>query len=217
MRKSASQLYDLLTSRNGIAQLTPEPNDNLPVEYKKIGVSVGDVGIWRDGSFDVLFNACSPATHSINAIHGVPEDFEPFLLRTHEISKRAYHSPGSIIASAKVSQVTVQARASSVVTPLFPTTVGSSITFTFQSKEGAILVLPEGASRQNLLPVETFRAYARKCSTQWYTFTQDCLPSTESLFVVTGCDKTTSWAIRDWFDVLRGRRILVEFRRGWDG
>ncbi|KAJ7864034.1 hypothetical protein B0H13DRAFT_1899359 [Mycena leptocephala] len=196
MPKSASQLYHGLTSqKHGIPQFTPEPNENLPIEYQKVGVTIGDVGIWHDGSFEVFFNVCSPATHSINGAHGVPEGFAPFPLYSRDISKRAYHSPGSIIASAKVFEVALNTGVSSVVTPSFPTTVGSSVTFKFQSKEGAILVLPDGASRQNLLPVETFRAYARHCSPQWYTFARDCLPSAGSLFVVTGCDKAASWGI----------------------
>ncbi|KAF7336816.1 Cell division control protein [Mycena venus] len=196
MRKSPSELYHRLTSRqHGMAQFTPEPNENLDIEYQKIGVSIGDVGIWHEGSFEVLFNACWPATHSINGVHGVPADFAPFLLHNHDISRRAYHSPGSIIANGKVSELTFDLGASSVVTPLFPTTLGSSFTIKFHSKEAAVLVLPEGASRQNLLPVENFRAHARRYSPQWYKFARDCLPSTGSLFVVTGCDKTTSWGI----------------------
>jgi len=196
MTKSASQLYHGLTSqKHGIPQFTPEPNQNLPIGYQEIGVSIGDVGIWRDGSFEVLFNTCWPATHSINAVHGVPEDFAAFPLHSRDISKRAYHSPGSIIMSTKVCEGALNMRASSLVTPFFPTTVGSSMIVKFQSKEGAVLVLPKGASRYDLLPVETFRAHVRRYSPQWYRFARDRLPSTGSLFIVTGCDKASSWAI----------------------
>ncbi|KAJ6523373.1 hypothetical protein B0H19DRAFT_909422, partial [Mycena capillaripes] len=178
---------------HGFAQFTPEPHDNLPIEYQKVGVSIGDVGILRDGAFDVLFNACWAATHSINGVHGVPDGFEPFLLKSYHISKRAYHSPGSIIAGAKVSGIALNLGASSVVTPFVPITVGSSITYRFQSKEGAILLLPEGASRQDLLPVKPLFAHAKKHSSRWHEFAYDYLPSAGSLFVVTGCDKTSSW------------------------
>lgn len=195
MPKSASQLYDGLTcQKHGIPQFTPEPNENLPTEYQQAGVSIGDVGIWHDGSFDFLFNACLPTTHPINSAYGVPEDFAVFPLHSRDISKRPYYSPGSIIASVQVSEATLNIGGSSVI-PGFPTTLGGSITLNLQSTEGAMLVLPQGASRQNLLPVETFRAHVRKYSAQWYTFGRDFLPSTGSLFVVTGCDKTTSWGI----------------------
>ncbi|KAJ7312422.1 hypothetical protein DFH08DRAFT_822160 [Mycena albidolilacea] len=195
MPKSASELYHGLTfQKHGIPQFTPEPNENLPIHYQQVGVSIGDVGIWHDGSFDFLFNACRPSTHPINGAYGVPQDFVDFPLSTHDISKRAYYSPGSIIASAQVSEATLNMGGSSVI-PGFPITLGSSITLNIRSKEGAILVLPQGASRQNLLPLETFRAHVRKYSAQWYTFARDFLSSTGSLFVVTGCDKTTSWGI----------------------
>ncbi|KAF8216834.1 hypothetical protein K438DRAFT_1535685, partial [Mycena galopus ATCC 62051] len=177
---------------HGIPQFTPEPNENLPIQYQQVGVSIGDVGIWRDGSFDFLFNACSPTTNPINNTYGVPQDFEAFPLNSCDISKRAYYSPGSIIATAHVSEATLNMEGSSVV-PTFPISIGSSVTFNFQSKEGAILVLPHGASRLDLLPLETFRAHVRKYSTPWYSFARDFLPSTGSLFVVTGCDKTASW------------------------
>ncbi|KAJ7472664.1 hypothetical protein FB451DRAFT_1036321 [Mycena latifolia] len=196
MPKSANELYRHLSSqKHGIPQFTPEPNENLPIEYRQIGVSIGDVGIWSEGSFDVLFNACSPATYSINTVQGVPEDFEPFPLQTRDISRRSYHSPGSVIASAKVTKIALDVGASSMATPFFPTTVGSSVTFELQSKEFAMLVLPEGASREKLLPVQTFRAHVRKHSYRWYKFAGDRLPSNGSLFVVTGCDKTASWGI----------------------
>ncbi|KAJ6522769.1 hypothetical protein DFH09DRAFT_938251 [Mycena vulgaris] len=196
MPKSAPELYRRLRSqKHGIPQFTPDPNENLPIEYRQVGVSIGDVGIWSEDSFDVLFNTCWAATHSINAVQGVPQDFVPFPLQSRDISKRLYHSPGSVIASAKVTRMALDIGASSVATPFFPTTVGSSITFELHSKECAMLVLPEGASREKLLSIETFRAHVRKYSQQWYAFAGDRLPPNGSLFVVTGCDKTASWGI----------------------
>ncbi|KAF7356310.1 hypothetical protein MVEN_00963300 [Mycena venus] len=193
MPQSAPHVYRGLTChKHGVPQFTPEPNQRLPTDYQAIGVSIGDVGIWHRGSFEVLFNTCQPVTHSINAAHGVPEDFSVFQLYTRDISQRPYHSPGSIIASTRVSQVAFNVGASSAVNPFFPTTVGSSIRFKFESGQGAILVLPDGASRQDLLPDKTLRAHARKYSPQWYRYARE---HTGPLFVVTGCDKTTSWGI----------------------
>ncbi|KAJ7679276.1 hypothetical protein DFH06DRAFT_965461, partial [Mycena polygramma] len=171
------QLYRnrLASQKHGIPQYTPEPNSNLHVDYQRVGVSIGDVGTWRDGSFDVLFNTCWSAMSSINGVHGVPPNFEPFPLHRHEISKRPYHSPGSIITSATRSKFAVDLGASSILP--------------------CVRVLPEGASRQDLLPVESFRAHVRKYSDEWYQFARNRLPPGESLFVVTGCDKTTSWGI----------------------
>ncbi|KAJ6620052.1 hypothetical protein B0H10DRAFT_1792414 [Mycena sp. CBHHK59/15] len=195
MPKSANELYHLLGAhKHGIPHFTPEPNENLPIAYQTVGVSIGDVGIWNEGSFDFLFNTCLPASHSIN-VEGVPQDFETFPLRNSEISKRLYHSPGSIITSAKVKKVALNIEGSSTVTPLAPVTVGGSIVFKIHSKECAMLVLPGGATRERLLPVEKFRAHVVKHAQQWYIFARDRLPSESSLFVVTGCDKTASWGI----------------------
>ncbi|KAJ7357879.1 hypothetical protein DFH08DRAFT_932283 [Mycena albidolilacea] len=193
MPPSAPRLYRGLTChKHGIPQFTPEPNQRLPPDYQEIGVSLGDVGIWHGGSFEVLFNTCQPATSSINGAHGVPKDFSVFPLHSRDIAQRPYHSPGTIISSTKVSQVTLTVGASSAVNPFFPTTMDSSIRFKFESEQGAILVLPDGASRQDLLPDKTLRAHARKYSPQWYRYARE---HTGPLFVVTGCDKTTSWGI----------------------
>ncbi|KAJ7195643.1 hypothetical protein GGX14DRAFT_376867, partial [Mycena pura] len=209
MPKPANEVYRLLASqKHGAPQFTPEPNENLPNEYRAVGVSIGDVGIWRDGSFVVLFNTCRPMVHSINSAADVPEGFTPFPLRTRDISRhRSYHSPGSIISSAKFSQISLSIGGSSAgfnfekkahlfCRRFFPVTVGGSITFSLRSKAAAILVLPDGASRENLIPVEAFRTYVRQYSRQWYAFAQDCVARTGgSLFVVTGCDKATSWGL----------------------
>ncbi|KAK7024997.1 hypothetical protein R3P38DRAFT_1057812 [Favolaschia claudopus] len=196
MPKSPSQMYHrLVCKKHGIPQFTPEPSQNLPAEYRMIGVSIGDVGVWHDGSFDVLFNTCRLATNSLNRAHGVPKHFPVFPLHSYDVSRRPYHSAGSIIASAKMSVVSLDMGASSIISPFVPTSLGSSITFKFGSAEGAILVLPDGASRQNLLPVESFRAHVRDSSTEWYRYARNWLSASDSLFVVTGCDKTASWAI----------------------
>ena len=117
MPKSPNEVYRRLASqKHGIPQFTPEPSENLPIEYQNIGVSIGDVGIWSEGSFDVLFNSCWSADHPINS-PSVPENFTTFPLHNRDISKRLYHSPASIIASAKVSKVAFTVGASSVAAP----------------------------------------------------------------------------------------------------
>ncbi|KAJ7222918.1 hypothetical protein C8J57DRAFT_1391811 [Mycena rebaudengoi] len=105
-----------------------------------------------------------------------------------------YHSPGTIITAGKLRRMEMTAETSSTVTPL-PVTLGAGVTFEVQSKECAILVLPEGASRQRLLATQTFRAHVQKNAQQWYTLARDRVPPQGSLFVVTGCDKTASWGI----------------------
>ncbi|KAF7312745.1 hypothetical protein MIND_00289500 [Mycena indigotica] len=222
MPPSATEVYhSLVSQKHGIPLFTPEPNQNLPIEYQQVGVSIGDVGVWRDGSFEVLFNACSPANHSINQDsntgNGVPNGFEPFGLERRSVSKRMYHSPGSIITTARVCEMSLGVGASSVIPPCIPTSAGSSVKLSFRSSVGAVLVLPNGASREDLLPISHFRKYVHDHAESWYEFAEnsgfipaasDLLSSraiqttpansnaqSDTLFVVTGCDKTSAWGI----------------------
>ncbi|KAJ7717492.1 hypothetical protein DFH07DRAFT_342110 [Mycena maculata] len=192
--KPSNEIFRALNSKNQIAHYTPDPNQNLPAEYPVTGVSIGDVGTWNEGSFEVIFNGCWSANHPINT-NVVPDDFTNFPLGTRDVSKRSFHAPGSIIANAKVTKVSLTAGASSLVTPSFPATAGSTVTFKLQSKECAILVLPEGATRERLLPLEKFRKHVAKHAQEWYALAGDRLAPKDHLFVVTGCDKAASWGI----------------------
>lgn len=92
----------LLPKKLGFPLWTPEPDDNLPDEYRNKGVSIGDVGIMKpDGDFDFLFNICVPSDHAINQ-RGVPLGFEDVseIEPPLEISRRdGFHSLGTAIAS----------------------------------------------------------------------------------------------------------------------
>ena len=59
---------------------------NLPTEYRREGVMIGDVGIlYRAEGFDFLFNIFLPADHPINKDR-VPDGFRP--LCCSELEKR---------------------------------------------------------------------------------------------------------------------------------
>ncbi|KAF7312720.1 hypothetical protein MIND_00286800 [Mycena indigotica] len=113
-----------------------------------------------------------------------------------------YHSPGSIITTASICEVSIGVGASSVIPPCLPASAGSSVQLSFNSKVGAALVLPQGASRENLLPESHFREFVRHHAEDWYNFAEASgylggadTDAGEDLFVVTGCDKTSSWGI----------------------
>lgn len=99
-----NQVYSkLLSSRgHGYPLYIPEPNENLPYEYRQRGISIGDVGIiTSDGGFDFLFNVCLSATDPINN-DNVPEGFVPLVLDQRDIFRQSHrHSPGAIISSAR--------------------------------------------------------------------------------------------------------------------
>jgi len=56
----------------------PGPNMKLPMEYRRNGIRIGDVGvIYRREGFSFLFNIFLPADHPVNKGR-VPDDFEHF-------------------------------------------------------------------------------------------------------------------------------------------
>ncbi|KAJ6520880.1 hypothetical protein DFH09DRAFT_225085, partial [Mycena vulgaris] len=74
-----SEIYcnRLLYHKRGFPLYVPEPHGNLPAEYQRSGVRIGDVGrVTPEGAFDFLFNIYHPSEHPIN-INGVPEEFSP--------------------------------------------------------------------------------------------------------------------------------------------
>jgi hypothetical protein len=82
----------------------PSPQVNLPAEYRRRGVAIGDVGrITPEGSFDFFFNIYLPASHRINA--NIPEDFVS-LPPYDPIDVAHYHfGPGNYVCSPSVNEI----------------------------------------------------------------------------------------------------------------
>jgi hypothetical protein len=79
---------------------------------------------------------------------------------------------------------------------------GASVQFTWNSSEGAILHLPEGAARLTS-PAELFRDVALRGAKSWYKFVNVALHRgvpNGALYLVTGCDKTRSWMVGSFSD-----------------
>jgi hypothetical protein len=109
---SDSEIYAriLLAKKHGYPLWLPEPFSNLPREYRKKGVSVGDLGIiTSDGAFDFLFNICLPSHHPINSGR-VPSGFLPLELDRHRDIATApeMHSPGCDIASTSIKMENIE-------------------------------------------------------------------------------------------------------------
>ena len=87
----------------------PQANLQLPIDYRKRGNQVGDVGIiTEDGAFDFLFNICTPAVGSINPPK-LPHGFQPIsppFIPEHEVTIRAEHSARDALTSKGISKKT---------------------------------------------------------------------------------------------------------------
>lgn len=69
----------LLPKNCGYPLWIPSPSALLPAPNRKLGVSLGDVGVLDpEGGFDYIFNIFHDAAHPINAAAGVPNGFVPF-------------------------------------------------------------------------------------------------------------------------------------------
>ena len=74
----------------------------LPIEYRRTGVSIGDVGIVdTTGEFTFLFNIFLPADHEIN--HGrAPSGFIPLNKSQTTVKKSVVYDRGSCLASSSL-------------------------------------------------------------------------------------------------------------------
>lgn len=95
---------NLVMKRRGSPLWIPEPSYNLPIQYQRKGVSIGDVGVLSaSGSFTFFFNICLPSDHPINLM-GVPEGFHPVSppLIHHDIQTVQEFNADSYIASESI-------------------------------------------------------------------------------------------------------------------
>ena len=92
----------LLTKKRGSPLWIPGPGMQLPIEYRRQGISIGDVGIITEsGGFDFLFNIFLPADHPIH-VRGVPESFCPLDPTQLEIETGRIYGRNTYLTSSSV-------------------------------------------------------------------------------------------------------------------
>ncbi|ESK92629.1 hypothetical protein Moror_4342 [Moniliophthora roreri MCA 2997] len=197
----SSLRYSLLMfqEKQGYPFWCPEPNSQLPYEYRKEGLMIGDVGIvHHDRPFDFLFNITCSADHPINH-RGVPAGFTQ-VPQDLEINKVANYRGGhSYIVHPKY--------AISRYIAYGPEDPRSDRFHQFISinHEGALLVLPEASSTATLENKAVFRDYAKKHANEWFTYARKhrgrMFPTgtNPSLYMITGWEKCSSWGISSVF------------------
>ena len=99
----------LLTKKRGFPLWVPGPNRRLPIEYRRQGISLGDVEIINSlGVFCFLFNIFHAADHPING-GLVPRGFSPlsFDQLDRDIQEDTVYGPEAYLASSSVKRVSM--------------------------------------------------------------------------------------------------------------
>ncbi|KAF8817638.1 hypothetical protein BYT27DRAFT_7074141 [Phlegmacium glaucopus] len=177
----------LLKQQHGLPLWKPDPNANLPEAYTKEGISVGDVGLLTDdGGFDYLFNIHAEAHDPVNQFLGTPTSFHHLPLDpATNIHKIELFHPKKTCIMRNVS--------------IMPATdVSLVVESTITKEHAAMLVLPHGANRYQAKAYDEYKTYVIEHGKSWYEYlnqVQQRGARNNSLYLVTGCDKTRSWGL----------------------
>ncbi|KZP23011.1 hypothetical protein FIBSPDRAFT_823884 [Athelia psychrophila] len=188
MAQHPSHVYtrQLLPMQYGYPLYYPEPTDDLPLELQARGTGIGDVGIiMPDGSFQFAFNIFTPGTDTAINCFGVPDGFHKMVLG-HISRLPNKHGKPSELASAND-----RSNPSAAGVPIGYHVVSST-------SESARLTMPDGAMGEDYTSIHEIRAYSIEHALSWYEFINGelgCEAPNGSLYVVTGCDKSTAWGI----------------------
>ncbi|KAF8838095.1 hypothetical protein BDN67DRAFT_1013362 [Paxillus ammoniavirescens] len=195
----------------------PEPDSNLPEACRTEGLRIGDVGIvTEDGSFDLLFNICSPRDHPLHQLCGVPETFKQVHLPDHEFRDFPFaDSPGRAISTQSVNQRNITAGVSGGDLTVAQTSAQLKLEFSSSSAEGAILVLPEGAGKRDFAHLSILREEAQKNGESWHHFARFNRGRTGGdLYLITGHHKASSWSVAAFSDAGSSAGFNATFSAG---
>ncbi|KAJ3510784.1 hypothetical protein NLJ89_g4483 [Agrocybe chaxingu] len=192
---SANSIYSMafMPSGNGWAPREIGGGGSISQKHMEMGVTVGDVGILEDGRFSYLFNIFYPKNDSIQPAE-MPRNFnpiEPPLSEWEMSTSTAALLPGTIIAGegVQVEQISESPR---------------RISFTSYARAGGVMILPTGASREDLVDPQKLYPYLKEHAVDWYQFLNLYSGSENflrmpagmngTLLVVTGSDRVKSCA-----------------------
>ncbi|KAL0951999.1 hypothetical protein HGRIS_008652 [Hohenbuehelia grisea] len=212
---SDAEVYarQLLPKRHGYPLWSPEPYGHSST-YRTKGVRIGDVGyITHSGAFETLFNIrAAPDDLFINC-HGVPDGFEPIKLADPDIVHTdQYHTENATITSASSVRRGIGAGVGTSQNPLIPAGGGLNFECSWKSSQGGILHLPQGGSRLDAPRTHLFMEHAIQHAREWYHFANHTLQrgiSNDALYLVTGCDKASSWMVGSFSEIDRGRQVQL--------
>ncbi|KAJ7701659.1 hypothetical protein B0H16DRAFT_461756 [Mycena metata] len=205
---STNYCHQLVRQGRGFPMYVPSPQQNLPAEYRRTGIAIGDVGrVTPEGGFDFFFNIYRSASDPINANH-VPQDFvplspyDPFDLTHYDFDCGEYVSTPSVY---------------DINGGFSEPTPGEEFVFKCRGPDGAVLALPHGAHLEKLENLERMRQYAGKHAESWYRYVNE--PGGRgrglvngSLCLITGCEKSKSWGMASFQNVSVDKEFPLSFR-----
>ncbi|KAF7373271.1 Cell division control protein [Mycena sanguinolenta] len=195
---SDTDLYSrlLFIARHGYPLSKPQPYDNFP---RPEGIEIGDVGtVADDGTFIVFFNI-RERSDPANRNWGVPSPFPGVLLKPGDYIPRTTHfGPGSHVSNSKLRNGDWDSNIDINSNALIPVGAGSVVSISSSAERTATLLLQEGGSRIDLLPLKKFREQAEKHGEDWYAFVRENVNyelDNGDLYLITGVDKSTLWNV----------------------
>ncbi|KAF9473884.1 hypothetical protein BDN70DRAFT_997417 [Pholiota conissans] len=181
-----------LSSGNGVGIYHVEGSISRPKTHFSQGAVLGDVGYLTErGTFYYCFNIFHAPDDAIQP-HSLPPRFSPIdtSLSTENVRRTQNHfSTGAILCSEGIRYT----RKSD--SPL-------KFEFVTSETEGAVLILPNGATREELVDPSMIHAYVKEHAVSWYQYlngnsenTTESPIANGTLWVVTSVDRTDSWAM----------------------
>ncbi|KIM36662.1 hypothetical protein M413DRAFT_77942 [Hebeloma cylindrosporum] len=180
--------YALALKGRGSPIHQPDPTLELPIHYRRVGYSIGDVILLGSrGNFDFHFNTCVPADSPLNAPpEEIGEGFSPLSPQLDPTNVHEYSSfKGPTVLEGKSVRKFQHAGYS-------PGEIFDAV-----AEEQAVLTLPDGATSRDVIDVSCFRKYIAANAIAWYKFVNevgDCFAVNGDLRLVVGWDHCTSWS-----------------------
>ncbi|KIP05423.1 hypothetical protein PHLGIDRAFT_152457 [Phlebiopsis gigantea 11061_1 CR5-6] len=191
---------ELVRLRYGHPLWCPEPTEDDGE------IKIGDVGYISGGTFHRLFNAACEEGNAINN-KGVPEGFIP-LEMPHVYTQPELVEAGEALCSQSTRQNKLYAKGE---VPLGPLSAGAGCSFTWSGKRGAVALLGDGGEQQRVVRSAAFPKYIYDHHLSWHKLAgkRNLDLRVEDIVLVSGCVKTSSWALAAYNDRTAGNGFSI--------
>ncbi|KAG9308485.1 hypothetical protein JVU11DRAFT_11829 [Chiua virens] len=215
-----------LTQKYGYPLRNPQPDSELPDTYKTDGLQIGDIGhVDHYGKFNLFFNIKFPPDHLSKWKFPPSPSPEsgggPGHPVAHESTSEQPRDTSSLPEPLPVALDLARFDGPKLISALDPNQVimtgvtqdgvgdsraSKDYVFTAESKEGAILILPDGAklSEMEKKYSEHIQDHITKYAPDWCNRAKR-----DSLYLVTAVYKTKSWTLGSFDHGASGKKIHV--------